>query len=48
MADKDPKHVHGSMDISDQEAMFGKFISITVWAVALILAALVLLYLING
>ncbi|MGB1234761.1 MAG: aa3-type cytochrome c oxidase subunit IV [Planktomarina sp.] len=46
MADHD--HKHGSQDITENEAMFGKFISITVWAVALILVALVLLYMING
>ncbi|MEO0357488.1 MAG: aa3-type cytochrome c oxidase subunit IV [Pseudomonadota bacterium] len=46
MADHD--HKHGEMDISTQEEMFAKVINVTVWAVGLILLALVLLYLING
>ena len=46
MADHD--HEHGKMDTSVQEETFAKFIGFTVWSVAAIFVALILLYLING
>lgn len=42
------KHEHGTMDTSTQEATFGAFIKIVVWATVLILLFLVFLAMVNG
>ena len=42
------KHEHGSMDTTEHEKMFATFINFTVWTVAGILVALILLYMIGG
>lgn len=44
----DQEHEHGSMDISDQEATFARFVRISTRTVIAIIIALLLLYLVNG
>jgi hypothetical protein len=40
-------HEHGSMDITAQEKTFEGFVRFTIWTVVVIIAALILLALIN-
>lgn len=44
MADYKP----GEMNIEEQEKTFAKFVDIVKWAVIIIFAALIFLYIING
>ena len=41
-------HKHGDMDTTEQEKTFAGFIKFTIWTVVVILAALVLLAMINA
>ncbi|MEL6609103.1 MAG: aa3-type cytochrome c oxidase subunit IV [Pseudomonadota bacterium] len=42
------KHEHGSMDATEHQAMFDKFVGAVGWSMVVIVVALVLLWLING
>ncbi len=42
------KHTHGSMDIEDHEKTFNGFVTWTVRSVVAIIAALILLAIVNG
>jgi hypothetical protein len=49
MADHNkPDHVHGSMDIRDQEKTFDGFIRMTVWVVCAVIFILIFMALVNA
>ncbi|MEM9350419.1 MAG: aa3-type cytochrome c oxidase subunit IV [Pseudomonadota bacterium] len=49
MADENgEKHVHGSMDTTEQQKMFDSFVSWVGRGIAICIVLLILLYLING
>jgi hypothetical protein len=49
MADPHSKeHVHGSMNIRDQEKTFDGFIRMTVWVVVAVIAILIFMALVNA
>lgn len=43
-----PAHRHGEMDITDQQQMFGKFVSFWVWQVVAVAAILIFLAIFNS
>ncbi|AZL59118.1 aa3-type cytochrome c oxidase subunit IV [Tabrizicola piscis] len=48
MADHNPEHKHGSMDIRAQEKTFGGFIRMSVWVVAISIGILIFMALVNS
>jgi Ni,Fe-hydrogenase I cytochrome b subunit len=48
MADQHGEHHHGSMDIREQERTFAGFIRMSVWVVAISIAVLIFLALVNS
>jgi len=48
MADQNPEHKHGSMDIREHERTFAGFIRLSIWTVVVSIAALIFLALVNA
>jgi len=42
------EHVHGSMDIRDQERTFAGFIRMSVWVVFIVIGVLIFMALVNA